>query len=63
MATSKRKRKKTPQSLPENFHPNAAGIDCGATEHYVAVPDDGSEEPVRSFCTFTEYLHKLADWL
>ena len=28
---------------------NAAGIEVGATEHWVAVPEDRDEEPVR-FC-------------
>jgi transposase len=63
MATRKKKRKNRRQSLPENFHPNAAGIDCGATAHYVAVPEDRDRESVRWFFTFTEDLHKLADWL
>ncbi len=63
MATSKKKRKKSRQSRPRYFHPNSAGIDCGATEHYVAVPEDRDDQPVRSFCTFTDDLHKLADWL
>lgn len=63
MATSKKKRKKTRQSVPEDFHPNAAGIDCGATQHFVAVPKDRTPQPVRSFFTFTDDLHKLADWL
>ncbi len=43
--------------------PNAAGVDIGATEIYVAVPADRDAEPVRSFPTFTEDLHRLADWL
>ena len=45
------------------LRPNAAGIDIGATEIYVAVPSDRDSEPVRSFPTFTEDLHRLADWL
>lgn len=43
--------------------PNAAGVDIGATEIYVAVPADRDAEPVRCFPTFTEDLHRLADWL
>ena len=27
-------------SLLERITPNAAGIDCGSAEHYVAVPAD-----------------------
>lgn len=47
----------------ERINPNAAGIDCGASEHYVAVPPDRDSTPVRSFVTFTADLHRLADWL
>jgi transposase len=45
------------------INPNAAGIDCGSEEHYVAVPADRDATPVRSFKTFTTELHRLADWL
>lgn len=45
------------------LNPNVAGIDCGATEHYVAVPPDRMGPPVRSFTTFTTGLHALVDWL
>ena len=44
-------------------HPNAAGIDIGSASHYVAVPPDRDDEPVREFASFTVDLHKLADWL
>jgi transposase len=44
-------------------HPNAAGIDIGASSQYVAVPPDRDEQPVREFPSFTEELNKLADWL
>src|SRR5262245_47184412 len=44
-------------------HPNAAGIDIGATEHYVAVSSDRSEEPVRCFGSFTSDLTAIAQWL
>ena len=44
-------------------HPNAAGIDIGSASHYVAVPPDSDDEPVREFSSFTEDLHALADWL
>jgi transposase len=50
-------------SLLERINPNAAGIDCGSTEHYVAVPPDRDPTPVRAFKTFTADLHRLADWL
>jgi transposase len=42
---------------------NAAGIDVGAKEHYVAVPADRDPQPVRHFSAFTQDLHKLAQWL
>ena len=42
---------------------NAAGIDIGATFHVVAVPPDRTDEPVRSFRSFTSDLNDLADWL
>jgi transposase len=50
-------------SLLERINPNAAGIDCGSAEHYVAVPVDRDPEPVRAFKTVTAELHRLADWL
>jgi transposase len=45
------------------IEPDAAGIDIGATEVFVAVPADRDPKSVRSFKTFTVDLHKLADWL
>ena len=57
----KRKEKKAPE-LPV-LNPTAAGIDIGATEIYVAVHPDRDPDPVRAFATFTEDLHRLADWL
>jgi transposase len=42
---------------------NAAGIDIGARELYVAVPPDRDPEPVRRFGTFTEDLRRMAEWL
>jgi hypothetical protein len=45
------------------LEPNAAGIDVGAREMFVAVPQGADEHPVRVFTTFTEDLHRLADWL
>jgi hypothetical protein len=46
-----------------NHEPNAGGVDIGATEVFVAVPADRDTESVRSFPTFTQDLHRLADWL
>jgi transposase len=45
------------------IHPRAAGLDVGSTFHVVAVPPELSEEPVRTFRSFTGDLHRLADWL
>lgn len=45
------------------IEPDAAGIDVGATEIYVAVPPDRDPNPVRCFATFTEDLQALAAWL
>jgi len=42
---------------------NAAGIDIGASSHFVAVPANRDDEPVREFSAFTSGLHELADWL
>lgn len=45
------------------INPDAAGIDIGSTENWVAVPEDRSEEPVRKFGCFTADLVALAEWL
>jgi len=42
---------------------DAAGVDIGATEIYVAVPADRDPEPIRMFPTFTLDLIHLAEWL
>lgn len=54
---------RTSPAVLERLHPDAAGIDCGSAEHFVAVPPDRDPTPVRSFPTFTGDLHRLADWL
>ena len=50
-------------SLLERIQPDAAGIDCGQSSHFVAVPPDRDPQPVREFRTFTTELEQLADWL
>jgi transposase len=45
------------------LEPNAAGIDIGAREIFVAVAPDRDENPVQVFFTFTEDLQRLAQWL
>ena len=48
----------------EQVNLNAAGIDVGATVHFVAVPEGrDSETSVRWFGAFTADLEGLADWL
>jgi transposase len=42
---------------------NAAGIDVGNAEHYVAVPMGRDPEPVQTFGSFTADLHRMAQWL
>src|SRR5258706_14661525 len=44
-------------------HPNAAGIDIGSAFHFVAVPPDRDDQPVREFASFTVDLNAIADWL
>src|SRR5215212_537039 len=51
------------RAVLDHINPNAAGIDCGSAEHYVAVPPDRDATAIRSFPTFTGDLHRLADWL
>src|SRR5664279_2451914 len=45
------------------FQPNAAGIDIGAREIYIAVPVDRDNDPVRKCGTFTSDLDQMAEWL
>jgi|SRR5579862_7292126 len=64
------RKKKTPrgkrasdwEALPP-LNPNAAGIDVGNAEHYVAVPAGRDAEPVQKFGSFTADLHRIAEWL
>jgi transposase len=44
-------------------HRDAAGIDIGSREHYVAVGPDRDSEPVRVFGCFTSDLQRLAEFL
>jgi hypothetical protein len=45
------------------LEPDAAGIDIGAQEIYVAVPPDRDQQATRRFTSFTCDLQALADWL
>jgi len=59
MAKAKARRKQMSAVL----EPDAAGIDIGAEEIFVAVPPERDAESVRRFGTFTCELKELADWL
>ncbi len=48
---------------PLRIREDAGGTDVGPEEMYVAVPLQSTNEPVRSFKTFTGELHRMADWL
>ena len=63
MAKKRNKETRTSNGMLPVMRPDAAGIDIGATEIYVAVPAERSSENVRSFPTFTQDLYALADWL
>jgi transposase len=47
----------------DEVFPNAAGIDVGASSHWVAVPPHLAEESVRAFGAMTDDLNAMADWL
>ncbi len=47
----------------DEVFPNAAGIDVGASSHWVAAPPHSAEESVREFSAMTEDLNAMADWL
>ena len=51
-----------PNGLP-NLNVDAAGIDVGSEEHWVAVPEDRAERPVRCFKCFTADLQAMVQWL
>jgi transposase len=63
MARKRKKDTKANNAVLPVMRPDAAGIDIGATEIFVAVPADRAAENVRSFPTFTQDLYGLADWL
>jgi transposase len=53
-------------SIDQNWqliNPDAAGVDLGSREHWVAVPPERAEQSVRSFGTLSPDLEALADWL
>jgi len=61
---NKSKKRKRPVHSLQTIQPNAAGIDLGAREHWVAGPPRDKETPnVERFGTTTPELLRLADWL
>ena len=64
--TGKQKRsvqKKVDWKALEIVHPDAAGIDVGGSEHWVAIGPERDPEPVRRFGCFTADLRKMGRWL
>ena len=66
--TAKKRKYKSTKKVPlpkhlEHINRWAAGIDIGATSHFVAIPEGGDEMTVREFKSFTPDLHELANWL
>ena len=47
----------------DEVFPNAAGIDVGASSHWVAIPPPLAENSVREFGAMTDDLNAMADWL
>ena len=60
---SKQQKQKVQVNALEQINSNAAGIDVGSEEMYVAVPPGRDKESVRCFPAFTADLQRLADWL
>ena len=61
--SSRSSRRKRKSAAMERINSDAAGIDVGAASHFVAVPEDRDEQPVREFPAYTADLYRLADWL
>ena len=56
------RRERLPAELSQ-VNLDAAGIDVGASSHFVAVSAARAEPPVQEFAAFTADLYRLADWL
>lgn len=56
-------RRKVDWKALEIVHPDAAGIDVGGSEHWVAIGPERDPEPVRRFGCFTADLRAMARWL
>lgn len=60
---SKRRRAALAEAGLSQVHLNAAGIDIGSEQHWVAVPQGRDELSVRSFSSLTSGLTELVQWL
>lgn len=62
----RRRKASTKRDIGAGFgliRPNAAGMDIGSREHYVAVPEGRSTPSVRTFGCTTSELREMAAWL
>jgi transposase len=62
-ANKKNKTAKVDWKALDVVHPDAAGIDIGGSEHWVAISPERDERPVRCVQCFTADLEQMADWL
>ena len=60
---TKAKAKSQATKAIREHEPNAAGIDLGAEEIWVAVPAERDQNPVRRFEAFTRDLVAIVQWL
>src|SRR6516164_5020940 len=66
MKKHKQAKAKTKSEAPKPMaeqEPDAAGIDLGANEIWVAVPAERDQKPVRQFGAFTRDLVAIVQWL
>jgi transposase len=62
----RRRKGSTKRDIDSSFpliRPNAAGLDIGSREHFVAVPEGRDTRAVRSFGCTTAELKEMAAWL
>jgi transposase len=65
-SSSKSKKTMPKITIDQNWsilHSNAAGIDLGSREHWVAVPPDRDAQSVQCFGATTPQLEAMAQWL
>ena len=55
--------KQTDWKALEIKHPDAAGIDMGGSQHWVAISPERDREPVRCYGCLTVDLREMARWL